>query len=59
MPEFPPLSPGGVDRLVEELEITDHVELKDRKVYVTKKGEAKVEDFKKSITAEERKALKI
>jgi uncharacterized repeat protein (TIGR04076 family) len=56
---FPPLSPGGVDRLVEELELTGHMELKDGKAYVTKRGEAKVQDFKKSLTAAEREALKV
>lgn len=56
---FPPLSLSGLDRLVDELVLTGHMELKDGKAYVTKKGEAKVADFKKSLTAAERKALKI
>jgi hypothetical protein len=56
---YPPLSPIEVQVLVEELEIVGHMELKDGKAYVTKKGEAKVADFKKGLTAEEKKALKV
>ena len=56
---FPPLTPGAVEGLVEELELLGHIALKEGKAHVTKKGEAKVEDFKKNLTAAERKALNV
>jgi len=36
-----------------------YLEIKDRKASVTKKGEAKLEDYKASLTAEEKEALRI
>ncbi len=56
---YPALSPILVQILTEELELMDYVMIKNGKVTVTKKGEAKLKDFKKSLTPEERKALKI
>jgi uncharacterized repeat protein (TIGR04076 family) len=56
---YPPLSPVLIMGLVEELELLKYVELRDGKAYVTAKGKEKLENFKKSLSSEERSALKI
>jgi hypothetical protein len=56
---YPALSQLMVQILSEELELMGYLEIKDGKASVTKKGEAKLEDFKTSLTAEEREALNI
>jgi len=54
---YPALSQIMVQALVEELEVMDYLEIQNGKASVTKKGEAKLEDFKASLSAEEREAL--
>jgi uncharacterized repeat protein (TIGR04076 family) len=56
---YPALSQLMVQLLSEELELMGYLEIKDRKASVTKKGEAKLENYKASLTAEEREALRI
>jgi len=56
---YPALSKVMVRMLAEELEIMGYLDIKDEKASVTRKGEAKLEAFKKGLSAEERKALKI
>jgi uncharacterized repeat protein (TIGR04076 family) len=56
---YPALSPIMVQALSEELELMDYLEIKDGKASVTKKGEKKLEDFKSTLTTEEREALKM
>ena len=56
---YPALSPILIRILVEELELMDYVKTEKGKVTVTKKGEAKLEEFKKSLTPEEHQVLKI
>ena len=48
-----------INALVEELELMGYLKIKDSKATVTKKGEAKLEDFKKTLSAEEREALRV
>lgn len=52
-----PLSQIMVQALVEELEVMDYLEIQNGKASVTKKGKAKLEDFKASLSAEEGEAL--
>jgi len=54
---YPALSQIMLQTLVEELEVMDYLEIQNGKATVTKKGEAKLEDFKASLSAEEREAL--
>jgi len=56
---YPALSQIMIQVLSEELALMSYLEIKDGKASVTKKGEAKLEDFKKSLSAEEREALQI
>jgi uncharacterized repeat protein (TIGR04076 family) len=56
---YPSLSPIMVQILVEELELMDYLEIKEGKAMVTKKGEAKLKAFIKSLPAEDKKALKL
>jgi uncharacterized repeat protein (TIGR04076 family) len=56
---YPPLSPMLVNLIVEDLELMGYLKIEDGKATVTKKGEVKVEAFKKSLSAEEREALNI
>ena len=56
---YPPLSPIMIQALVEELEVIGYLEINEGKAYGTEKGAAKIEAFKKSLTAEEREALKV
>lgn len=45
--------------LNDELELMGYIERKNGIVFVTKKGEAKLKEFKKNLTTEEREALKL
>jgi len=56
---YPALSQILVQLLVEELELMGYLKIQNGKASVTKKGEAKLEDFKASLSAEERDALQI
>jgi hypothetical protein len=56
---YPPLSPMLVNLIVEDLELLGYLKIEGSKATVTKKGEAKVEAFKKSLSKEEREALNI
>lgn len=56
---YPSLSQMLVDALIEELELTGYLKIKDGKATVTAKGTKKLEAFKASLTAEERKVLKM
>jgi uncharacterized repeat protein (TIGR04076 family) len=56
---YPALSQIMVQVLCEELELMGYLEIKNGKASVTKKGEAKLEGFKASLSAEEREALRI
>ena len=56
---YPPLSPILMQCLVEELELTGYLKIKDGKATVTSKGKKKIEAFKASLKTEERKALKM
>jgi len=54
---YPALGQVMVQVLAEELELVGYLEIQNGKASVTKKGEAKLEDFKASLSAEEREAL--
>ena len=54
---YPALSPIMVEVLCEELELMEYLKIQDGKASVPKKGEEKLEAFKKSLSPEERKAL--
>ncbi len=56
---YPPLSPMMVQVLVEELELMKYLKIDKDKAHVTKKGEAKLKEFKASLTAREKEALKM
>jgi len=56
---YPALSHILVQVLSEELELMGYLEIKKGKAAVTAKGKAKLKVFKKSLTPEERKALKM
>lgn len=56
---YPPLSPVLVEMLIEELALLNYLELRNGKTYVTDKGKAKLEDFKKSLSQEEKMALNL
>lgn len=56
---YPPLSPVMVQALLEELELVGYVELIGGKVYATQKGKLKLDEFKASLTAEEKEALRL
>lgn len=45
--------------LIEECELLNYIEVKDGKTYVTEKGEKRLKEFKNSLSAEEKKALKV
>jgi ribosomal protein S19E (S16A) len=46
-----------VNLIVEDLELMGYLKIEDGKATVTKKGEEKLEAFKKSLSAEEKEAL--
>jgi hypothetical protein len=54
---YPALNQLMMSVFFEELELMDYFQIKDGKATVTEKGKKKLDDFKKSITAEEREAL--
>ncbi|MBS7647421.1 TIGR04076 family protein [Candidatus Bathyarchaeota archaeon] len=56
---YPPLSPVLVQALVEELELVGYIKVKEGKAYTTDKGKIKLDEFKASLTTEEKKALKL
>lgn len=56
---YPSLGQNMVAILVGELELMGYVDVAEDKVTVTDKGKKKLEDYKKSLTAEEKKALKL
>ncbi len=56
---YPALSQIMVRILVEELELMSYVEVRDDRASVTKKGEAKLGEFKAGLPQEEREALGI
>jgi uncharacterized repeat protein (TIGR04076 family) len=56
---YPALSPAMVQALVDELELIGYLKIQKGKASVTKKGEAKLNAFKKGLSAQERKALKM
>ena len=56
---YPALGQIFLQILVEELELMGYLEIKNGKASVTEKGKAKLEDFKASLSAEEREALQI
>ncbi len=56
---YPALSPILVQVLSEELELMDYLKIENGKATVTPKGEAKLKAFRKSLTKEERQALRI
>jgi len=56
---YPALSPILIQVLVEELALMHYVQMEGGKVTVTEKGQAKFETFRKSLTSEERDALKM
>ena len=56
---YPALSAVMIRALVEELELMGYLEINRGRVSVTKKGKDKLKNFRKNLTAEEKKALKI
>jgi len=56
---YPALHPLMIKILSEELEVMGYLEIKNGKASVTKKGGAKLEDFKAKLSAEEREALRM
>jgi uncharacterized repeat protein (TIGR04076 family) len=56
---YPVLGQNIIAALVGELELMGYIDVKDDMVTVTDKGKKKLADYKKSLTAEERKALKL
>jgi uncharacterized repeat protein (TIGR04076 family) len=56
---YPVLGQNTIAVLVGELELMGYVDVKDDRVTATDKGKKKLEDYKKSLTAGERKALKL
>ena len=48
-----------VEALLEELELMGYLEIKDGKVFANQKAETKFNDFKASLTSEEREALEL
>ena len=56
---YPTLGQNMISVLLGELELMGYVEIKDEKATVTNKGVKKLDDFKASLSAEEREALKL
>lgn len=56
---YPLAVPLMLSGLIGELELVGHLEIRDGKAYVTKKGEKRLKDFTSSLSAEERKALEL
>lgn len=53
----PPLTPIVLGTLLEELELVGYLEIRDRKAYITPKGERKLNDFKLTLSEDEKIAL--
>jgi uncharacterized repeat protein (TIGR04076 family) len=56
---YPALSQVMVESLLEELELMDYLEIENEKVFAKQKAQAKLDDFRGSLSAEERQALEI
>lgn len=56
---YPSLGQKIVAIIVGEMELLDFVDVKSNKVTITEKGREKLAGFIKSLTAEEKKALKL
>ena len=56
---YPPMSKELLIPLVEELELLNFVEIKNGKIFVTKKGEQRLQGFIASIPAEDKAALNL
>jgi hypothetical protein len=56
---YPVLGQNMIAALVGELELMNYVDVKDNKISITDKGIKKLVDFKQSLTAEEKEALKL
>jgi uncharacterized repeat protein (TIGR04076 family) len=56
---FPSLGQNIIACLTGELELIGYVDVKDDKVSITDKGKNKLESYKKTLTTEERSALKL
>jgi len=56
---YPALSAIMIEALAEELELMGYLEIKDGKASVPAKGQKKLEDYKKSLSSEEREVLKL
>jgi uncharacterized repeat protein (TIGR04076 family) len=54
---YPPLNQITMEALIEELESLGYLEMKDLRVYVTEKGKQKLDDFKQSLSEEEKNVL--
>ena len=56
---YPALSQMLINCLVEDMELMGYLEIEDGKAAVTQKGKAKLKNFKETLSAEEREALRI
>jgi hypothetical protein len=56
---YPALSHVMVQILVEELELMSYLEIREGHAVITKKGEAKLVDFRAGLSQEEKEALAI
>jgi hypothetical protein len=56
---YPALSPQMMGPLIEELTLMNYLVIEDGKAILTKKGMAKLENFKLSLSPEEREALEM
>jgi uncharacterized repeat protein (TIGR04076 family) len=56
---YPSLSQMLISLLVEDLELMGYLKITDGKATVTEKGETKLKDFKMSLSAEEKEALRM
>ncbi len=56
---YPALSPVMVQVLLDELDLMSYLEIQDGTVTASIKGEAKLDEFKRGLSKEEREALGI
>jgi hypothetical protein len=54
---YPGLNPVLLEVLTEELDVIDYLDIRNGKASITNAGEAKLDDFKKGLSGEEREAL--
>lgn len=54
---YPALSGAMVESLLEEMEVMDYLEIREGKVYCNERAAKKLDDFKASLSSEEREAL--